>query len=320
MYPLDTLTVTTFFKLKLQIPETSCPVVQQAYHFGKGSYRPISFRLTDPNQGAVIYGHVKNLKGLKNDNQKSFFIDEQLTEAGLERKRRHRQIKRENRAMPVSHQKDLTFNKCNLVIDRERYFKMIDPLTAKQVLLAPTEMHNQLRESTVHKGPTKQQGSSLFKSYMAEVHCFNDVKRAYLKVKEANMGATSIPCGYRMHGKDFPFKQDYSDDAEHGIGRAILEQLQSAGVYGVTVFIARHFDGEHIGSLQFDIAKDLTAQVIASYPAPLDYGHNYHDQVLINAYKAAAKSNPQAVTTEQMRLLPYQTTTLKCGRGGLLTR
>ena len=280
-----------FLQHKLGFAETELPMITSAYRFGKGLHRPLSFKLLDPNDGAQIYSHTKYLKDVVNDFDKPFFIDEQLTEQQMEKKKCQRQIKKENRAMPISHQFDINVKGNEMTLDGDKYVKMVDPPTAKQLLLAPTSIQDEFRATNMHQGSEKQHGTSKFKVYVAEVHSFNDIKQAYVKVKEANFGASHIPCGYHLFRKDFPFKQDYADDTETGAGQTILDELKSYGVFNVSLFIARFYDGQYISRARFDIIKQLTKDALASYPGPLCYGHNFKDQATLKALRAAVCRN-----------------------------
>ena len=191
--------------------------------------------------------------------------------------------------MPISHQMDIEFKQGEMVINGDKYDKMVTPPSAKQVLLATSEEKEQFRQYRVHQGGVKEYGTSKFQSYIVEADNFGEVQEAYMKIKEANLGASHIVCGYRIYGRDFPFKQDYSDDGEHGAGAVILDELQAHGVFNVAVFVVRYYDGTHIGRERFNIIRELTKDVIAAYPAPLNYGQNFSDQKLVSAVKRIAR-------------------------------
>ena len=59
--------VIEFMKTKLEIREQDIPKIHTAYRFGRGSHRPISFRLVDANKTQVIFKHAPRLKGKHND-------------------------------------------------------------------------------------------------------------------------------------------------------------------------------------------------------------------------------------------------------------
>ena len=156
-------------------------------------------------------------------------------------------MKKQNRAVPVSHHLDFSFNKGNLVVDGEKYQPMVDLPTLKEVMLAKPKVQEEFQASKAHPGPIKSKSSSSFRAYVAEVESFEDIKRVYCKIRDDHLGASHIPCGYRLFGKDFPFKQDFSDDGEYGAGHVILEQLQNQGIFNTAVYVVRYYDGAHIG-------------------------------------------------------------------------
>ena len=217
--------------------------------------------------------------------------------------------------MPISHQRDVTMQRGDLMIDGQKYMQMVDPPSAKQVMLSSKEQKDEFRRVKVHIGPEKTHGTSKFYAYIAEVNNFNEIKEAYMKIKDANLGASHIPCRYQVFGADFPTKQDFADDFEHGAGRTILDQLQLAGVFNVAVFIVRYYDGTHIGRARFDIMKQLTRDAIAEFPGKLNYGQNFQNQGLLKALKQANKpyrreSPSQLAETSAQNQQPVR------GRGG----
>ena len=124
-------TVINFRANQLEIDDDKIPEIQSAYRFGKGSHRPIAFKLKDQTQSAIIFSHLSKLKGKLNDKETPFYVDEQLTERGMENRRRQRRIRKQNRDMPMSHRLDINYRRGELMIEGRKYEKMIDPPDCK---------------------------------------------------------------------------------------------------------------------------------------------------------------------------------------------
>ena len=165
----------------------------------------------------------------------------------------------------------------------------------------------------VFVGEKREHKSSKFQVYAASVNSFAEVKKAYSKIKEANLAASHVPCGYRIFGSAMPFKQDFADDFDIGLGRTILNVLKQRGVYNIAVFVVRHFDGEHIGPARFEIVKEMTESILATIPGALNYGQSCEDQSLVRALNDVAKRRqPQRTYTKAVNGRGR-----RGGRGGL---
>ena len=55
------------------------------------------------------------------------------------------------------------------------------------------------------------------------------------------MGACALP------RREFPFLADSCDDDKHSLGAEVLDLLESSEIQNCAVFIARYYDGTHIG-------------------------------------------------------------------------
>ena len=240
--------------------------IQTAYRIGRSKRSPLFVKLLDPNKIGVIFKHVKNLKEKTNDQEMPFSIDEQLTEKEFADKTRQQDIKKENQQLPPSHQKDILRKGRDLLVDNVKYVKKIEPPTAKETLVVSRKEQDDFRSINTVESDIESFEGSRFKAYFAVTKNFNDVKRAYKKVKEANLAAAHILCTWRICHPDFHDRQDYSDDGDYNMGREILYSLKFQGVINVTVFVVRYYDGKHIGPEHFNIVQRLTHNVLSKVP------------------------------------------------------
>ena len=243
-----------------------------------------------------------------------YSIDEQLTEHNLELKRRIKVIVRENHQMPTNHQLDIESRKGKLIIDGTEYSKVVDPPKAKEVLLASHDQKDEFRLMSVQQGDTKSHGGSKFIDYVSFVKSFEEVKKAYLKIKDANMCAAHIMCGFRLFGQSFHVKQDYSDDGEVGGGTTILAKLKELGV-NIAVFVARYYDGVHIGKRRFELILDIIDGTLGKLRHSLDYGQNENNPGLLKSLRRAVKKSLPQQNNED-KLKTRRQISNRGGRGG----
>ena len=289
--------IDSFFKEKLEIAEV--PTFQSVNRIGKGKTRPLSVKLLDPNQVGLVFKNVGNLKHKRNEHDKPYSIDKQLTETEHVARRRRQEIKKENHLMPVSHALDVESKGDRLYVDNKLYVPEIKPPSAKQVLLVKDGEKSEYRAITVYAGPAKEVQGSQFQAFAAKVKSLEEVRLAYKKVKEGNLAASHIPCGFRLFGSSFHTKQDFADDCDAGLGKTILDALKAQGAFNIAVYIVRHFDGEHIGPTRFDIVRDLTKEIISSIPTTLEYGQSFTDQSLIQALRDVANKRAKQPDTQK---------------------
>ena len=102
--------VKTFFKEKLLIKKTV--EVADAFRIEKGQNRPIKVVLVNPRDKGLIFAGTKNLKDVVNEENESFFVDDQLTVRKVAEKKKMRQIMMRNRRLTsTADQLQLSFNK-----------------------------------------------------------------------------------------------------------------------------------------------------------------------------------------------------------------
>ena len=94
--------------------------------------------------------------------------------------------------------------------------------------------------------------------------------------------ARHILYGFNLPGREFHKLQDYKDDDEHGGGRIILGMLQNAEVVNRVIYVARIYDGTHIGQERFEAIKEAARSVVTQ-----------------NSYNCVTKTHQRLLTQEQ---------------------
>ena len=262
--------VQTFFSDKLKL--TKRVWVKTVYRMSK--YK-IALQLNDPNDVGLIFKNVKHLKGVKNENEKYYHVDEFLPDHQYEQKIRKKDIMRENQRMPFTYQAEITKEKNKLHVtegENKREIKnTLKPDPIKNFLLMSKNEEDMLEALQLIGGPEKSENGSRFISYVATVGSLDMVKLMYRRLKNEHQMATHCIGAYRIFGKEHYDLQSYCDDGEHGGGRRILNVLKELNVYNIAVFIVRYKDGDNIGKMRFEIISELAKLVVARKPS-LDRG------------------------------------------------
>ena len=80
------------------------------------------------------------------------------------------------------------------------------------------------------------------------------------------MDARHIICACILPGDRIVEQQDYQDDEEHGAGWRLLEYMLKVEAKNRAVFVTRHYDGAHIGSIRFKCIVNAAKSAINQKP------------------------------------------------------
>ena len=250
---------------------------------GRKDHSPIVFQLQDPNDSRRIFKKMSDVKP-KNVKDRKIIIKEYLDEEDREEKRRHQDLIKDNRNLPISHQCTMKHQKMNLEINASRYEKEVFPPSMKEILLKAPSQIDMEEKLGIHNGSMRSENGSTFYAHAVQADNFEKIREVYAMLKEEHLSASHIMCGYRIFGTRHYNLQDFSNDGEHSGGRVILEQIRNAKVWNLAVFIVRYHEGPNLGRRRLEIIEELTKDVIQSFPSPLNYGLNFVDKDLIKAF------------------------------------
>ena len=270
--------IQSFFKEQLEIPEDNPIQLQSAHMMGSSRMAPIWFKLLDPDDTARIFENVSKLKGKTNDKGKSYKLREFSSEEVRAKKARFQDIKMENKRLPESHQVEIRHKQDSLYVNSDKYQKQVPVPTLKDALLLNGDQEVALSSVPLHEGDSREEEGSLFHVYAVEADGYEQVLEGYNAVNNGHLSASVIVCGYRLFGSRFYEMQDYQDSHEHGGGKVVLDAIKSTKVWNIAVYIVRYHNGPELGGKRFDIMREMTKQVIAKFPRPLNYGQFFADQ------------------------------------------
>lgn len=251
--------VQDFIRSKLQCQEdVPIKVWHRLNYVDNAEYRPVIIKLQNADQKLLLLSLGPNLKGLTNDKNRFFFLNEQLPDRMAEDKRYAQLWIKENRNKDGNQQLQMKIHRNKLRINNEPYQKKVKPPSAAEILrLDPEEVSVTNKAKTVYGDSTLLSGSE-FISYAVRIHSVEDVRVAYRKLRIKYADATHIVSAYRLDPPNGPFNQEGSDDGEHGGGRCLLSVLREQSVVNVAIFVVRFYGGKQIGSQRFDAMRQLS--------------------------------------------------------------
>ena len=111
-------------------------------------------------------------------------------------------------------------------------------------------------------GPSCTKSTSTFTGYVCDVETFDDVNMAYEWVKFQNLNAQHIVSACRLPSTNSSLGFEYQDDGEHGAGKILLSYMESAQLDNRAIFVARAYDGQHIGQARFEYLLKAAKSVV----------------------------------------------------------
>ena len=292
-------TVAKFFKDKLKVDKEIA--LADAYRVGKGKFRTIVIQLKNYRSRGLIFSHVKNLKELTNSDDKPFQIREHLSPKELAERQRNQKILRRNKKLSAANQLVINVEKMKLKIDGQMYEKGVATPSCENILEPTTQcLGNQLGIKVVPGDSVTMEGQS-FCGFTASVRSLEEVNSAYIKVRTMNSKARHVVAAWVIPGRSFATLADSQDDDEHGMGETILNQMELSDVTNRAVFVARYYDGTHIGPKRYDAFMNAARNALLAQP--LNEIHSGHEYLLA----------PEEIVEKHLSRLP--TTRPQGGRG-----
>ena len=254
--------VVDFCKKHLSLEDVK---VLHANRMGKGKRAPMFVKLPNPAEKMKILSKGSYLKGITNEFNDAYSIDEQLPPRIREEKKRKRALLAANKKSTVDKLK-MSFKQGQIIVDEQEYRPMIKAPQLKSVLKPTVAELGKWMEIEICKGNTITEGSSEFTGYSAVVKDLQEVEVAYNKVKSQCGAARHLMCAFRIPHEKHHIHQDFYDDYEHSGGKILLDALKKSNIYNRAVFVARVYDGVHIGPKRFEAIRSAAKSVFTIHP------------------------------------------------------
>ena len=240
--------------------------IEDIFFLTKTSTSPMVINFATIQDKQEVFNNLGNIKGLVNDDGKPFFFSHYLTPANNESRRREMEIIRGNDRLDEKDQCDMTRREGRLRIDGQPYTKKVQTPTIKQILSLSTEDFNETMDFPLKRGNCITASNSSFTAYTASVNSYDDIQKAYRKMKILHASATHIVCAYRIPGVRKFESEDYCEDNDHACGRILLEWMTNNNIECQAIFVVRNYGGEKLGVKRFECYTRAAAEVIKKYP------------------------------------------------------
>ena len=291
-------TAANFFKNTMKITDTV--QIIRANRLGKGTDRPLLIILKSPGEKGKVFKNVKNLKDVRNDNNKKYQVRNHYTAKGNahETQINHLMWKNKSKRSTAEHL-EMTVKNGHIHINDVLFKSPITAPTVKSVLQAKQEDRTRWSKVKTVAGNRVSKGDCSFQGYSVVTNKIDVIRDAYMKLRELHGDARHIVCCWRLAGKNFAALQNYVEDQEFGCGPHLLNMLTSAEIYNRAVFVVRYYGGVHLGPSRYQAFVEAAQSAITQDP-----------------YNRFSKENqtpwPKTTTSTTVTLdIPEQTTPLQ---------
>ena len=201
----------------------------------------------------VVYGHVKNLKGVKNGKNKSFQVKDMLPTRVTERRRRNKEILTRNKKATVAQRIGLSLKKGELLMDDGRtYAPAFHCATRLEAAMTTPNELLEMGKIKVVKGDMVKKELSEFVGYVADVNNIEEANMVYKRIRYEHIQDEHLICAVRTPAPLAVDQELFYDDEDHGMGRVLLDYMKEAEIRNRIICVSRNMYGGHIGEKRFD--------------------------------------------------------------------
>ena len=253
--------IDSFFKKTMSIEQEI--EISDWYRAGQGVMRPVFIKLRHPSDKALIFSNASNLKGKQNSKKKEYFIQDEQTEEQREVRAWYRELNIENNAIEEDDKKlKIKMSRGDIVVNNSKVVQRVVPPSAPEILRLSEQEEENVRAVKLINGPEHVEKGSEYATFATRVKNENDVRKAYQKMRIKFADATHVSCGYRLENPIGPYRQQAIDDGDIGIGRSILKIMKQQNINHLAVFVVRFYGNVHLGKRRFEIAEQLTENML----------------------------------------------------------
>lgn len=217
--------------------------------------RPLVAKLNWPKKEEIM-NNTSKLRGKKGAGNKPFFVSNQEPEAYVEKRKKVSFHYKYQKALyedtPGEHRPEIIMKRGHHVkVNGEILKSRIAVPTAESLIKMDDAEREFVDKVKYFTSKTLREGGSKFTGYSCAVNSINDVRRAYARIKLLCADADDVMMAYSIDDGFGKQEVDYYDDREVGGGYRCWDAIRFHDEPNVAVFVARHFDGVHIGPIRF---------------------------------------------------------------------
>ena len=240
--------------------------VKDFYHTTKEKDSPIVIDFYDKRDKLMVMKNISMLSGLRNENDKPFFVNDHMPAALAEKKQIQKEIYRRAQDEEVLEQQKLEWSKGRLLVDKEIYAPQIHVPTNEEILSLSAKDMERIMNIPICQGKKLRNQTSDFIGYTLSMDSVQRVQEGYLKFKLLHGGARHIVCAYLIPDTQIVIAQGCCDDRENKAGRLLLRWMLDHELECRAFYVVRYYGGAKLGPNRFSSYIEAAEQALLTNP------------------------------------------------------
>ena len=257
------------------------PNIDDIYQLGNTDPKPIVILLPTLQEKRKLMKAKAMLNNYINEDKKKFYLQDYSPPVVSEKKRREKEIVKQNNKLENEEKLQIEFTKQGLKIQGNTYRKKVVAPTPTDLVNADLEEYDAMMNVRLNKGEETIEKNSRFIAYNKAVNSHEEIRILYKRLRMTNPAARHIVCAYWIEGKEPHYCKDFYDDEEPGAGRIILDWMLRNNMKCRVFFAVRYYGGIRMGADRF---KCYIQAVEASIRRG-DFNHHLNQQQELASYE-----------------------------------
>ena len=153
------------------------------------------------------------------------------------------------------------FTATHFVVNNQVVEEEFFPPTFLAMMNLDVNTLNEMQALDMYSSMPKVQKKSKFQAFGLSITSLDEVKLAYMKVRQINIKADHVMAAYRLKDGEV-VKQGCAHDREYYGDQEILTALFKAKAVNVAIFVAREYGSIPLGGARFGAIQSVTNEVI----------------------------------------------------------
>ena len=235
--------------------------VDDYFAIGASNPKALVIELQTLAEKKLVMRNKNKLKNVRNEYQQKVYINDYVPLPIQEKRKRDNQIIREYEEAENAEDINISYSAGNLIIQGERYRKMVIPPTPKELIEIPVQELQRILDIKTTQSSKLTKENSIFQAFAASVSTFAEIRNLYVQLKLNHPEARHIACAYIIDGV-IHSSRDFHDDGESGAGRILLQILTENKLSNTVVFVTRRYGGTRMGAARFVCYKQVARQAL----------------------------------------------------------
>ena len=244
------------------------PQVEDIYEIGSARPRAKVVVFQSYREKEVIIKFKSLLKDFRNDDNRPYFINEFYGPFQNEKRRRNRQIFKENETNQDEEDKaNMQLKGDKLIVEGNLHANKITPPDPQQLMDLTVSKLDEILALPICKGPEITEEDNRFIGFSFCVSNLEQIQDAYFKMRLCHPKARHIMCAYIIDDQDEKSfnNRGCCDDGEHSASNKILDAMISSGIKNRVIFAVRYYNGKKIGNNRFECIRKAVTECFEQY-------------------------------------------------------